>query len=279
MIKDESDQSNEKNFFLQYAVLFDSLDEKFNSLRHIPYNANARRVINVYWTVFLIMLNALYSKSISNDFVWDHKHIYDLLNQPYNEPFSSQNYYKSLFESGWDYKIATTNYTDIAEKETKNKNVIYLHGKLTWFEDLKKLTVYDCKSDNEKKYLCNPPDDNFQNIIPYILIPSGVKPLICKKQIECFNKFCTELEECNRLVVVGYRFNSEDNHINSIIADWLRKSDYNKIIFFNYNNSIDLKTIDCFKNNGDKQIESISVDEKNAIQKFDSLLSKLKSGK
>ena len=25
------------------------------------------------------------------------------------------------------------------------------------------------------------------------------------------------------LVVVGYRFNSEDNHINSVIADWLEK--------------------------------------------------------
>lgn len=26
------------------------------------------------------------------------------------------------------------------------------------------------------------------------------------------------------LVVVGYRFNSEDNHINSVIADWLENS-------------------------------------------------------
>lgn len=40
------------------------------------------------------------------------------------------------------------------------------------------------------------------------------------------------------LVVVGYRFNSEDNHINSVIADWLENSN-GKLLYLNYNNAVD----------------------------------------
>lgn len=89
---------------------------------------------------------------------------------------------------------------------------------MTWFEDIKQLMIYDCADDEERKNIIS----NSKNIIPFILIPSGVKPIICSKQIKAFKNFIDVLNSSDFLVVVGYKFNSEDNHINSIINEWLK---------------------------------------------------------
>ena len=66
------------------------------------------------------------------------------------------------------------------------------------------------------------------------MIPSGVKPLICKKQINEFKKFSDNLDKSDYLAIVGYNLNSEDNHINSIISSWLRENEKHKVIYLNY---------------------------------------------
>ena len=45
-------------------------------------------------------------------------------------------------------------------------------------------------------------------------------------------------EKSDLLIVIGYQFNSEDNHINSIIADWLRTKKQNKMLYFNFKKSV-----------------------------------------
>lgn len=232
-IEDEHTQSIKK-FFLEKAVLFDSLDEKFNSLKDSTLNANAKRVINAYFTVFLLMFKKLYE--IQKGFTWNYKNIFDKLKEGCKNKVNEGNYYEILADSKMDCHIITTNYTDLVAEQTKKNDIVYLHGKMTWFEDLRNLTVYDCTDETEYK-LClqhEKAEDGTLNLIPFILIPSGVKPLICKKQICEFSKFINKIEESKYLVVMGYKFNSEDNHVNSIIAQWLREDKNRKMVYFNY---------------------------------------------
>lgn len=277
-----------KNFFLQNAVLFDSLDEKFNSLRDTNYNSNAKRVINAYLTVFLLMFESLYD--IPLDFEWNYPSIFEKLKEPYDIAFSNGCYYNILANSGIDCNIITTNYTDIVNTLAgrDENDIVYLHGKMTLFEDLKSLSVFDCKPlQNTNIQLSH--DNQFSNIIPFILIPSGVKPIICQRQIQEFAKFIHALDQSEYLIVLGYRFNSEDNHINSIIAEWLRRRQ-RKLLYLNYNASVDFSTFNwadefsvgpCEKPadevlRSNSQIINIKISKENARSTFEELLSKLR---
>ena len=231
-------------FFFKYAAFFDTLDVKFNSLRKIPFNNNANRVINAYVTIFVFMMYSLYT--FDDDFKWSWVNVFNKLEQKYdcllNEK-KERTYYQELADKNIECHVVTTNYTNIAEDVLKKEDIIYLHGKLTWFEDYKNLTIYDCNKFDEKKLAI----DNQATIFPFILIPSGVKPLICEKQIEEFHRAIDALKQSNLLCVLGYRFNSEDNHINSIIAEWLRREG-KRLIYFNFNDDLDFSKYELFKN-------------------------------
>lgn len=274
--------SPEKDFFFTNAALCDSLDEKFNSLRYPNFNSNAKRIINVYTSIFVLMLKSVYE--FDNDFEWSFKNVFNKLNKRYDIKYNSETYYSLLKQSGIDVKIATTNYTNITEEIT-GKEVVYLHGKLNWFEDLRKLSVYDCTDKTDIAFL-----EKNQDIIPFILIPSGVKPIICKRQILNFAKFISYLDESNLLIIVGYKFNSEDNHINSIICDWLNSGE-NHLIYLNYKNEVDFKNIkwaheitkcaistpEDIKKNFNNKIISISINKDNSHDVFSKCLEIIKN--
>lgn len=251
--KEKNDEERDKEerireFFLNNAVFFDSLDEKFNSLRNIELNGNAKRIITAYTTIFVLMMKSVYS--FPPNYEWTYSNIFSKLKEPYNIEPNKDSYYQQLSDSNFDYEVVTTNYTSLAESITKKKGeAVYLHGKLTWFEDLRNLTVYDATNDRDKWHL-----QAADRRIPFILIPSGVKPLICRKQIEEFAKFIKILDESKLLVVVGYKFNSEDNHVNSLIAEWLRESE-NSLLYFNFNGSVDFSSIEWAKPFSRKDIE------------------------
>lgn len=285
LTKPSPEASNAKDvcsFFLENAVLYDSLDEKFNSLRNTDYNANAKRVINAYYTVFLTMVKDLYD--VTDNFEWSLENIYNLLNSSnVSNLVTPDCYYDMLRQSGLNYHAVTTNYTYLSEHYL-GADTSYLHGKLTWFEDLDKLTVYDCSDPTEISKL-----KNATHCIPFILIPSGIKPIICSKQLQEFEKFLLALRESHFLVIVGYRFNSEDNHINSIIANWLAANDTNKLMYLNYNNGIDFKNIrwaadfsvceilpdNCTPLISASKITSIFIDKDNCHITFKTLLSEI----
>jgi hypothetical protein len=240
-IKDSVGNKNfddiELKFFIDNAVFFDSIDEKFNALRCIPLNSNGKRVLNAYATIFITMMKSRYN--IGEKFKWSYPNIFKFLcENGFNYEKCDDTYYSALSELQNDkYSIVTTNYTNIAERVTQS-DVIYLHGNLTWFEDYKNLTVYDCLIDSERDEALK----NLDTIMPFIFIPSGVKPIVCKKEILEFCKFIEQLSKSKILCVVGYKFNSEDNHINSIIADWLRAENH-ILLYFNFKKSLDLKKL------------------------------------
>lgn len=276
-----------REFFLKNGQFFDTLDEKFNALRFYNNSNNARRVMNAYTAVYCLMLSKVYPDRFPDSRTWTYKEIFALLQDEYTCKLELKVTYYALLrdyiaktgrENSW---IVTSNYTSLAEKCIQNEindvAVIYLHGKLSWFEDLEKLIVYDVTVDSERNkaeaVLDNVQEStdsdakkktqSLQNkIIPFILIPSGIKPLICTRQIEEFHKFIEGLDNSDELCIIGYRFNSEDNHINSIIGDWLRKESNHKLVFFNYENSIDISKLSWLSN-----IEMVNIED---IEKIDS---------
>lgn len=288
--KRENENNKGYKFFIENTVFYDALDEKFNTLRFPQKYEISNRVINAYVTIFLLMFTKTY-KNDGNSLDSYNKVFQKIIdadrnNDLFNVDFGKRDTYYSLLKNikpEYCY-VTTTNYTPIVEK-VADKKVTYLHGRLNWFEDLDKLTVYDCLDTNEEQlaYSAN-------NIMPFILIPSGIKPIICRKQIVEFHNFIKNLDECSILCVVGYRFNSEDNHINSIIADWLRE-DENKMILFNYssdNRYMDLEKINWLaeftKNNNCTDEEILTSKEKiinlevnggNSIERYKKLIDTL----
>lgn len=233
-----NDENNTQKFFFEHAVFFDSMDGKFNSLRHLAHDTNAKRIINAYLCVYILMLKSMFD--IDENFEWNYSNIINLLLDKKEKLTSNKddNYYNILRKSklsSSDYHVATTNYTPYVQDST-SEEVIYLHGCMTWFEDIKQLMIYDCADDEERKNIIS----NSKNIIPFILIPSGVKPIICSKQIKAFKNFIDVLNSSDFLVVVGYKFNSEDNHINSIINEWLKKCN-SKMVYFNFEELVDFR--------------------------------------
>ena len=301
LIKNQSyKKDDEKVFFLQKAVFFDSLDEKFNSLRYVrKNNINANRVKAAYYNIFCEILHELFNEDFDKINSFDE--VFNLLNKDYQKNISDKSYYKivsNIPKKNNVIHVTTTNYTNLV-KNTEIEDIVFLHGNLNWFENLQKLTVLDCTNKMdlyELKGLVNCKKIS-SDIIPFILIPSGVKPLICKKEIEQFHQFVNDLKESNYLIIVGYKFNSEDNHINSIIADWLRENPKNRIIYFNYSDStefIDLSNLFWIGKNfniqeienyserinvkefeNEKQIINIRVNRDNSNQIFQDVINQL----
>lgn len=243
-------ETEETSFFLRQAVFYETLDSKFNALRNVQDDrtGDARRVISAYANIFVLILKGLYE--IDNDFDWRLESVIKLLKEGNIRSIKTKDtYYHKLKEfldriNKDDSKddeenqedksligIATSNYTPLIEKCTSIEP-IYLHGRLNWFEDYERLRVYDAY--DESDVVC----ERKQYVFPFIMIPSGVKPLICQKQIEEYDRFLKLLSESNLLCVIGYRFNSEDNHINSLIGQWLEKPD-NRMVYFNYEDGVD----------------------------------------
>jgi len=294
-------ETKETSFFLKQAVFYEALDSKFNALRNVQEDrtGDARRVISAYVNVFVLMLKGLYE--IDNDFDWQLESVIKLLKEgTIKNSMIKDTYYDRLKDfldrikkrnrgiNGENQEddsilgIATSNYTPLIEKCTAIEP-IYLHGRLNWFEDYESLRVYDVYIDSD--VVC----ERKQYVFPFIMIPSGVKPLICQKQIEEYNRFLKLLSESNLLCVIGYRFNSEDNHINSLIGQWLEKPE-NKMVYFNFENGVNAgkllwlyekeKSIIYYNptNKLDHLIEEnkilwLNVDRGNSLTAFDDLLS------
>lgn len=292
-----------KDFFYKRGVFYTALDSRFNNLRYDFFNTEAKSVVGAYLTILLEMVGHLYPREDSNNQLlstWGS--LFSILEKEYYfRDEKDDTYYEILRNSGLErnhYHLATTNYTRFISKvfkEDKNR-VSFLHGKMTWFEDRRNLLIYDLDTLSERKKLAAIPNKE-DTLIPFILIPSGVKPIICTKQLNEYCRFVGQLKESDTLCVLGYRLNSEDNDINAIISNWLREKPGNHLIVFNHNESIDLSRVPWIPKEktsilscGDsrpnswivkqfsKQVTEIVVDDNNSKEAFASYISEYREG-
>lgn len=218
------------------------LDEKFHTLispRDLgPENFWA--VVDAYTRAYLALISEMIAdKSIENKYKWILENpidAYDSIIEFCRKNANKESYYKVIKElkDKYDFKIITTNYTPLVDEITGlRKQVAHVHGKLNWFESPREWKVYDikCYKNNLKIKL---PEDEI--LFPYIFIQSGIKPIVEEKIIKKYNRAIRYFYKVQKLIILGYRINYDDNHINSIIRN--RIVSRKKVIYLKYDKNV-----------------------------------------
>lgn len=236
--------SNPISFFLTHAGIYSFLDSLFNYLRKPEsYKRECARVIKIYYSALLSVLNGMsesidnsknkqlldaYSKLLSeNDTIDDPQELLATVIDGFqtavvegamslsNEEKEKLYYYnvRNLVESNNnEISCITTNYTNIGQKiiQLPDERFSYLHGKLGMFEELETKYIADIKE-----------VDLGKTVFPYLLVQSGVKPIISPFQIREFYKACSMITEADHMLIVGYGVNLDDEHITTILRERL----------------------------------------------------------
>ena len=156
----ESSESNElgrgeykrlADFILNNVRYYAQIDKQFNALRNPKQKTTEYwTVLNTYTAAFFSIFNKMYIlQSAGEKPICTKEKVIGLISGKMYELPNTNNYYQAIKNNleKCDYECITTNYTpyveDIFEKG------VYLHGKLSWFEDSENLAVYDAMRQEE----------------------------------------------------------------------------------------------------------------------------------
>lgn len=129
-------------------------------------------------------------------------------------------------------RAITLNYTSFLENQLGKENVIYFHGGLAEYvrmdtrelleiENLNNLNLEDFLSSIIKPSI-DVTNNNIEeqvHIIPSLVPPLRLKPILSYKYIELWAKASEWVQEAEHIVIVGYSFNSADEHFNDILRN------------------------------------------------------------
>lgn len=129
-----------------------------------------------------------------------------------------------------DIRAITLNYTSFLEDALGEENCIYFHGGLAEYVrmDTRDLTKIESFAD------CDPlqfiqteivpnlkvSSENIeeqQHVIPSLVPPLRLKPILSHKYIELWHNAAEWVKKAEKVVVVGYSFNTADEHFNDIM--------------------------------------------------------------
>lgn len=254
----------------RYTSYIGILDEKFHTLispRELG-PANFWKVIDAYTRAYLALTENMISDDISqhsNKYFWilnNPKKANEYINKFCKEMSTIDSYYKIIKECDKkdDFRIITTNYTPLIDIITDINNIAHLHGKLNWFESPREWKVYDVLNDELP---------NKELLFPYIFVQSGVKPIVEEKILMEYSKAIEYLHEVEKLIIVGYRLNFDDNHINGLIRNYIL--DGNSVIYLDFDNEsrIDILNRLCITQNFEKiDFKILSINNDNSLSVF-----------
>lgn len=239
-------------YFLDNAGIYSFLDSLFNYLRKPElYNNECARVIKIYYAALLSILDGL-AESLDVSEQGDLSGLYSNLKKGSNQIENSVNvlsdiiaefqnavvrkadvkskteqdklYYFNIKElsKNNDVSCITTNYTNICQKiiDIDDEHFSYLHGKLELFEEHETKDIKNIKEVDLSK-----------TVFPYLLIQSGVKPIISPLQIKEFSKACDMVVDADELLIIGYGVNSDDEHIKNILRERFKQNKKLNILF------------------------------------------------
>ena len=145
----------------------------------------------------------------------------------------NQGYYHDLIAAAEHFQIsaiATTNYTElISDYYPQGKHLVqYLNGSVDEFYDPYHNQIVAEKNTNDLQYFT----------VPLLFTQSAVKPLtaltISQRYVDTFNK----LKESDIVCAIGFGFNGDDGHINSIFRTLLEEPSPNgsrpKVVIMDY---------------------------------------------
>jgi hypothetical protein len=114
-------------------------------------------------------------------------------------------------------KIATTNYNNIIVEKIK-EDITYLNGSVTqWYDPY--LNKIDKKENLEGKF-----------IVPLLFTQSGTKPMTSIYKSCEYVDLYRAWKDADFIVIIGFGFNKDDEHINGIIRTLINEDDKNIIV-------------------------------------------------
>ncbi len=151
--------------------------------------------------------------------------------------------------------IATTNYNTFISDVTKS-DVIYMNGSTDkWYDPyLNKMGTFEELNDEEEHFL-----------VPLMFTQSGTKPMTSIKMAMEYVDTYKKWKDSDTIVVIGFGFNADDEHINGIIRT-LVDTDNKRLVVIrpqstSSNDSIEKEIATKLKVRKKDNIEVIQVDE------------------
>ncbi len=130
--------------------------------------------------------------------------VYRYMQDHLGDAKSGDGYYEDLasFDAVDVYSVGTSNYTNLINALGRD-DVFFLNGSLSEFYD------------PYRNEIVGPDHDSLK--VPFLFTQSGTKPMtsikMSRRYIDFFDRCC----EADRIVVLGYGFNSDDGHINTLL--------------------------------------------------------------
>lgn len=262
----------------RYTSYMGILDEKFYTIISPKYLGPKKfwGVVACYARAYLLLTGEMVKKTENRNLA--PKDYFDMLKNPlkYYRKWSDiqskkESYYDVIKNCGDginDISVITTNYTPICENITGIKDIAYVNGRLNWFESAYELKVYDIIGEAERPR-------NGDIWFPYIFIQSGVKPIIEEKQITEYAKMMNYIKQAETIIIVGYRINADDNHINSFLRSAVLSN--KKVFYLNHNSELTdeqiYKRLRIDKITDEiKNVEIVKTDDKICVSKFKEML-------
>lgn len=148
--------------------------------------------------------------------------LYRYLNNYYKDNEPSTGYYSIIKKFNNNIKtVVTTNYTSICDR-ILGKKCIHIHGSMLEFENLKTKEIKKINKFNDNDI-----------IFPYILIQSGIKAIIHPQQIKFLYDAYKSLSSSKYVIVLGYTFSCDDEHIINMFREILKKNNV-RLVYLKY---------------------------------------------
>ncbi|OLA09607.1 MAG: hypothetical protein BHW12_03945 [Coprobacillus sp. 28_7] len=279
-LKNNKTENEILKFYLENLSFCSYVDSLFNYLRdYNMYPKECSRVVKLYFSAFLSIVSKLgvdddfIDENKNNDILTNRMKLNNLINDSINKIIDKEqkernsrqkkcndndlNYYviiKDLISEIQKEKankkniyFITTNYTEICQRviNINNDDIAYVHGKLDLFENLDTKEIKHITEFNENDI-----------IFPYLMIQSGIKPIISPYQLNEWFKAICFVNKSKYVVLIGYGINSDDEHITNVLRYYVKDRKILIFIYSKYDEDKDYisqknKILNIFKNNTD----------------------------
>lgn len=171
--------------------------------------------------------------------------------------------------------VATTNYNEIIDFKL-GVRVSHLNGSTNSWYDPYANKIFSCQSDTPWMEKCG--NDEFHIVVPLLFTQSGTKPMTSIEMAHRYVDIYEERKKCDRIVVVGYGFGVDDEHINGILRT-LIDDDNKQLVIVERNKNVseeDIRKVKarCLKVRNVKNIRVVQVspDTRKVVNKDDKWL-------
>lgn len=213
----------------QYPSYMGIIDGKFSSLIAPSMLGSGRfwQVVSCYCRAYLTIMKEVLDREDYSSYMNPTEELIKEVRTMSRRKKDLDAYYSVLSEmkQNLDISVITTNYTLFCEEiaELRKDKIAYVHGRIGLYESPRDLYVYDAEDEGFGKEV----------VFPYFFIQSGIKPIVEQRQIKEYSKMISFMEKSDKIIILGYRLNYDDNHINSIIRSAVKKG--KEVVYLAFN--------------------------------------------